>query len=63
MDLTVKLSELEKDLSESVAQEQVFHDRAILLRQKIKRLKTVLKDAEEALMDEETNAEESKASE
>jgi hypothetical protein len=52
MNITDKIIELEKELTDAIAQEQTFHDKAILLRRKIGKLRTVLKDTEEILGDE-----------
>jgi uncharacterized protein YnzC (UPF0291/DUF896 family) len=52
MDILQKINELEKEVKESEAKEQEFHDRAILLRRKIGKLKTALRDASEILGEE-----------
>jgi uncharacterized protein YnzC (UPF0291/DUF896 family) len=52
MDILQKINELEKELKDSEAKEQEYHDKAIILRRKIGKLKTTLRDASEILAEE-----------
>lgn len=49
MDILQKITDFEKELSEALVKEQEYHDKAILLRRKIQRMKTSLRDFEEII--------------
>jgi hypothetical protein len=57
MDILQKINELEKELKDSEAKEQEYHDKAIILRRKIGKLKTTLRDASEILGEDSNHAE------